>query len=45
MTQSFNGVLTNKEEQKQYLLQVVEKHRMGYPYSKKQTIIKGIDKQ
>ena len=26
LIQSFNGVLTNQEEQKQFLLQVIEKH-------------------
>jgi len=28
---SFSSVLTNQEEQKQFLLQVVEKHRQQYP--------------
>lgn len=41
LIQSFNSVLTNQEEQKQYLLQVVEKHRQEYPNSKKSTIVGG----
>lgn len=31
LIQSFNGILTNQEEQKQYLLQVVEQHRKQFP--------------
>jgi hypothetical protein len=45
LIQSFNAVLTNQEEQKQYLLQVVEEHRRIYPVSNKQTIVKGLLKQ
>jgi hypothetical protein len=37
LIQSFNSVLTNQEEQKQYLLHVVEKHRRDYPDTKKST--------
>lgn len=39
LIQSFNGILTNQEEQKQYLLQVVEKHRQNYPNTNKSTIV------
>lgn len=39
LIQSFNSVLTNQEEQKQYLLQVVEKHRLDYPDTKKSTLM------
>lgn len=35
---SFNSVLTNQEEQKQFLLQVVEKHRQQYPNPNKKTL-------
>ena len=38
LIQSFNAIITNQEEQKQFLLQVVEKHRRDYPYPKKSTI-------
>ena len=31
LIQSFNAVLTNQEEQKQFLLQAVEKHRKNFP--------------
>ena len=37
MIQAFNGVLTNQEEQKQFLLQVVEKHRHDFPDPNKST--------
>ena len=40
LIQSFNGILTNQEEQKQYLLQIVEKHRTEYPNCNKTTIAK-----
>jgi len=33
LCQSFNGVLTNQEEQKQFLLQIVKKHRLDFPDS------------
>ena len=36
---SFNAVLTSQEEQKQYLLQVIEKHRQEYPDSNKCTLV------
>lgn len=35
---SFNSVLTNQEEQKHFLLQVVEKHRQQYPDPNKKTL-------
>lgn len=35
LIQAFNGVLTNQEEQKQFLLQVVEKHRRDFPNTNK----------
>src|SRR6218665_801338 len=31
LIQSFNSVITNQEGQKQYLLQVVEKHCLSFP--------------
>ena len=39
LCQSFNGVLTNQEEQKQFLLQIVEKHRRDFPDSNKSTVV------
>jgi len=45
LVQSFNAILTNQEEQKQYLLQLVEKHRKDFPDSNKQTIVQGLEKQ
>jgi hypothetical protein len=42
LCQSFNGVLTNQEEQKQFLLQIVEKHRSDFPNSDKSTVIRTI---
>lgn len=38
LIQAFNGVLTNQEEQKQFLLQVVEKHRRDFPNANKSTL-------
>jgi len=40
LIQQFNGVLTNQEEQKQFLLQVVEKHRRDFPNTNKSTLNK-----
>lgn len=37
LIQAFNGVITNQEEQKQFLLQVVEKHRRDFPNPNKST--------
>lgn len=42
MITEFNGILTNHEEQKQYLLQVVEKHRKEFPNFNKCSIINGL---
>lgn len=39
LIQNFNSILTNQEEQKQYLLQVVEHHRQQFPMSKKSIIV------
>jgi hypothetical protein len=39
LIQSFNSVLTNQEEQKQFLLQVVESHRQKFPEPKKSVIV------
>ena len=39
LVQSFNSVLTNQEEQKQYLLQVVGKHRRDFRDAKKSMLI------
>ena len=39
LVQSFNSVITNQEEQKQYLLQVVEKHRQTFPNANKSTVL------
>jgi len=38
LIQSFNAVISNQEEQKQYLLQVVEKHRRDFPDPNKSTL-------
>jgi hypothetical protein len=35
LSQSFNSVLTNQAEQKQFLLQVVKSHRQKFPDPKK----------
>jgi len=39
LCQAFNGVLTNQEDQKQFLLQLVEKHRLDFPNSDKSTVV------
>jgi len=39
LIENFNSVITNQEEQKQYLLQVVERHRQQFPVSKKSVIV------
>jgi hypothetical protein len=44
LIQTFNAILTNQEEQKQYLLQVVENHILHYPDAKKSTIIQGLNR-
>jgi len=38
LIQAFNGVLTSPEEQKQFLLQVVEKHSCDFPNCNKSTL-------
>ena len=38
LTQEYSGLLTNNETQLQFLLQVVEEHRLLYPNSRKQTL-------
>lgn len=38
----FNEILCNSEEQKQYLLQVVEQHRTQFPDPNKSTLVKGL---
>ena len=45
LVQSFNALITNQEEQKQYLLQVVEQHRKEFPNANKATIIQGLSQQ
>jgi hypothetical protein len=45
LVQSFNAIITNQEEQKQYLLQVVEQHRKDFPNANKTTIVQGLSKQ
>jgi len=35
LIEAFNSAITTQEEQKQYLLQVVEKHRKDYPNANK----------
>lgn len=42
MMSDFNNSITNNEEQKQYLLQVVENHRKNVPMASKSTIIESI---
>jgi len=38
LIEEYNSLLTNDEEQKQYLLQVVQDHRHRFPDAKKSTI-------
>src|SRR6218665_2394850 len=40
LIQSLNAAITNQEEQKQFLLQVVEKHRLDFPDLEKSTLDK-----
>lgn len=42
LIQDFNTILTKNEEQKQFLLQVVQEHCKLYPESKKSTVIAGL---
>lgn len=44
LIQDFNQILTKDEDQKQYLLQVVQEHRKLYPDSKKCTVVSGLNK-
>ena len=39
LIEAFNSAITIKEEQKQFLLQVVEKHRKDYPNANKSTLL------
>ncbi|ESN94280.1 hypothetical protein HELRODRAFT_164091 [Helobdella robusta] len=41
LMQDFNRAIVSSEEQKQYLLQVVEYHRTQYPNPKKETLVGG----
>lgn len=38
LIQNYNNILTKAEDQKQYLLQVVENHRKRIPEARKSTI-------
>lgn len=38
LMQDFHGLITAKEEQKQYLLRCVQEHRRMYPDCKKETL-------
>jgi hypothetical protein len=38
LMQTYNGILTKNEDQKQYLLQVVEQHRQKFPNATKETV-------
>lgn len=39
LIQNYNSILTKDENQKQFLLQVVESHRKRFPDARKSTII------
>lgn len=39
LIQNYNAILTNQEKEKQYLLQVIEKHRQEMPNSNKTTVM------
>ena len=45
LIQNFNSIITNQEKQKQYLLQVVERHRQQFPVSKKSIIVEELSKE
>ena len=45
LMQEFSAILTYQEEQKQFLLQVVEKHRKEVPTSRKSTIVAALSKK
>ena len=38
MMQEYNAIITNDETQKQFLMQVVEKHRKSLPDCQKKTL-------
>jgi len=42
LIQDYNTMLTKDEEQKQFLLQVIQEHRRMYPDSKKSTVLAGL---
>ena len=42
LIQDYNTILTKDEEQKQFLLQVIQEHRRMYPDSKKTTVLAGL---
>ena len=42
LIQAFNPVLTKQEDQRRYLLHVVEEHRKQFPPARKSAIIKGL---
>lgn len=45
LIQDFNDILTRDEEQKQFLLQVVQDHRRLYPDATKRTVVSGLNHQ
>ena len=45
LIQNFNSIITNQEKQKQYLLQVVERHHQQFPVSKKSIIVEELSKE
>jgi len=42
LIQDYNNILTKDEEQKQFLLQVIQQHRHIYPDSRKSTVVAGL---
>lgn len=42
LMQDYNSILTNDENQKQFLLQIVQQHRRTFPDSTKRTIVAGM---
>ena len=42
LIQDYNSIITNDEDQKQYLLQVVQQHRRNFPDASKKGIIAGM---
>jgi len=43
LIEQYNSILTKDEEQKQFLLQVVEEHRRRFPDSSKKTLTAELD--